>query len=136
MAPASVLAADLQRDLAVAADPGLPSGSEAETLLPAQLGPRTKYASAERRLMAAVLEDAYHTYLKYGRYVAGRGAETFLETARWFESADRSWPFSFECICDALDLSPDRVRRSIQSQLGALRARDGVRPPDLRRVLF
>src|SRR5262245_48793054 len=113
MARSSVLAEDLQRDLTGAVDPGLPGGAtDSDTLLPSQLGPRTKSATAERRLMAAVLEDAYHTYIKYGRYTAGRGADVFLETARWFESADRAWPYSFECICDALDLSPDRVRRS------------------------
>jgi hypothetical protein len=31
----------------------------------------------------------------------------------WFVSQDRSWPFSFENICDAIDLDPDRMRAAL-----------------------
>jgi hypothetical protein len=33
--------------------------------------------------------------------------------AAWVTSTDRAWPFSFENICEALDMDPQRVRREL-----------------------
>jgi hypothetical protein len=61
----------------------------------------------ELRLMAAVLEDAIHVLRKRPRSRAGR------EAREWLHSNDRSWPFAYERICEALDLDADQVRNRI-----------------------
>jgi hypothetical protein len=61
----------------------------------------------ELRLMAAVLEDAIHVLRKRPRSRAGR------EAREWLHSSDRSWPFSYERICEALSLDADQVRKRI-----------------------
>jgi hypothetical protein len=64
--------------------------------------------AGEYRLMAAVLEDALDVYRRSARTPTGR--RTFREIEAWFESRDRSWPFSFERICEALSLDADMIR--------------------------
>jgi hypothetical protein len=62
----------------------------------------------ERRLMLAVLEDALRTVT--GARL-GRTNVTWLQRElAWFLSGDRSHPFAFECICDALDIDADWLR--------------------------
>ena len=65
----------------------------------------------EQRLLRAVLEEAL------AEFAAGRmAAPSPLDNQRrrelldWFASHDRSWPCSFENVCDAIDLDPERVR--------------------------
>lgn len=75
--------------------------------------PRHGPLAAERQLMLAVLADAVRSY------VGNRGARDrearvlFRETLAWFTSPDRTTLFSFESICDALDIEPDYVRRML-----------------------
>ena len=64
----------------------------------------------ELRLMAAVLEDAIHVLRKRPRSRAGR------EAREWLHSVDRSWPFSFERICEALSLEPEYIRMGLYRQ--------------------
>ncbi|HZP41490.1 MAG TPA: hypothetical protein VFD84_08245 [Candidatus Binatia bacterium] len=61
----------------------------------------------ELRLMAAVLEDAVNVLRKRPRSRAGR------EAREWMASRDTTWPFSYERICEALDLDPNTVRREV-----------------------
>jgi len=124
-------------------DPGAPTepevaGSwiETETVLPAQFirNARAACATGERRLMAAVLGDAISVYLKYTGYERGRGAWLFAETNRWFQSPDRTWPFSFERICEAFDFEPQEIRRRLTQQAAETRRTGRVIPNiDLRR---
>jgi len=69
----------------------------------------------ELRLMAAVLEDAIHVLRKRPRSRAGR------EAREWLHAADRSWPFSFERICEALDLDPAQVRTKVTTNGAVVR---------------
>jgi hypothetical protein len=69
-----------------------------------------RHQRGEFRLMAAVLEDALHVLRKRPHSRAWR------ETRAWLSSRDRSWPLSFESICDALDLHPDGVRRQVSAE--------------------
>jgi len=73
-------------------------------------GPEAARLQPEKRLMLAVLEDAIETLFKTAgaRHRAGRSL--FAETMEWFTPDDTSWPFSFVNICEALGLSPSRVR--------------------------
>jgi hypothetical protein len=65
----------------------------------------------EQRLLRAVLEEAL-AELAAGRMVAATALDNRrrLELLDWFASHDRSWPCSFENVCDAIDLDPERVR--------------------------
>ena len=87
--------------------------------------PRHGPLAAERQLMLAVLADAVRSY------VGNRGARDhesralFRETLAWFKSADRTTLFSFESICDALDIEPDYVRRVLVARAAHKRATAG-----------
>jgi hypothetical protein len=70
--------------------------------------------SGERRLMAAVLADAIHLYLKHARGGNAPSQILFRETERWIESGDRSSLLSFENVCDVLDIDADRLRRALR----------------------
>ena len=69
-----------------------------------------RHQRGEFRLIAAVLEDALHVLRKRPQNRA------WQETRAWLGSRDRSWPLSFENICDALDLDPDAVRRQVSAE--------------------
>jgi hypothetical protein len=73
-------------------------------------------ADRERRLLWAVLLDAVHCYRRNrptARSVRVRRA--WLRECRWFQSDDRSSPFCFVSICDALGLDASYVRRLLGS---------------------
>jgi hypothetical protein len=70
----------------------------------------------EQRLMCAVLEESL-TELAATRVAARSRLEGHPhrdELLAWFASPDRSWPFSFENICDAIDLDPGQVRAGLR----------------------
>jgi len=80
---------------------------------------RTTELSGEKRLMAAILADAVHCYLKNHH---GRGAAAqilFRETEAWIESRDQSWLLSFENICDVLGIVADPLRRALRAQIAS-----------------
>ena len=70
---------------------------------------RAGRGAAEQALMSAVLEDAI-------RCLAGeigprsKRPELAIEAREWLMDTDRRWPFSFENICDALDMNADQLR--------------------------
>jgi hypothetical protein len=41
--------------------------------------------------------------------------ELWREVEEWVEDREPSWPFSFENICDVLDLKPDYLRRGLRT---------------------
>ena len=68
----------------------------------------------ERLLMLAVLEDAIDCFQKYAHARDPRGRQMFEESLEWVGSDDRSWLFSFENICDTLEINADYVRRGLR----------------------
>jgi hypothetical protein len=68
----------------------------------------------ERSLMLAVLRDAVECYQKYALARDPRGRFEFDEARRWIESPDRDWPYSFENICDVLDIDPVYLREGLE----------------------
>ena len=72
----------------------------------------------ERMLMLAVLEDAVVCIQKYASASKGRGKRWFRETMEWVLRDDDNWLFSFNNVCEAVDLDPGYVRRAM-SQLAA-----------------
>jgi hypothetical protein len=81
------------------------------------------YGFPERRLMLAVLEDAIRNLLLAKR--AAISPRRVREDMAWFESVDRSDPFTFESVCDALGIDPDWLRGRLLA--GALPARGKLR---------
>jgi len=67
----------------------------------------------EERLMFAVLTDAVECFQKYQGGQSRRARVLFAEAAEWIESRDSSWPFSFEQICQALNLNPGYLRTGL-----------------------
>ena len=86
-----------------------------ETILPSQFFARKgapQRQTGEHRLMLAVLEDAVNIYCNPRS--THRGVRAMREIEQWFASRDVSHPFSFERVCQALDLSIDYVRRGVR----------------------
>ena len=100
-----------------------------DTILPAQFFLEKSISDldcpGERRLMAAVLEDAIRVYRQDAGARNRRRQRLFRETEQWIESTDRSWPFAFERICEILGLDPDYLRRGLREWKG--RAQQGLR---------
>jgi hypothetical protein len=65
--------------------------------------------------MIAVLEDAVDVYRKQAGCHDGRGAELFREAEEWLEDPDRTWLFSFQNICDVLDIDSEYLRRGLHA---------------------
>ena len=89
-----------------------------DTLLPSQYFGRMRRRSefdGERRLMIAVLEDAVDVYRKQVTAKDARGQQLFREAEEWIDDPDRTWLFSFQNICDVLDLDADYVRRGLHA---------------------
>jgi hypothetical protein len=89
-----------------------------DTLLPSQFFDRVRRRSehdGERRLMIAVLEDAVDVYRKQAGTRDPRGSQLFREAEEWIEDPDRSWLFSFQNICDVLDIDADYLRRGLHA---------------------
>ena len=89
-----------------------------DTLLPSQYFDRVRQRrqfDGERRLMIAVLEDAVDVYRKQVTAHDPRGQQLFIEAEGWFDDADRTWLYSFENICDVLDLDADYLRRGLRA---------------------
>jgi hypothetical protein len=85
-----------------------------------------RHPSGVRRLMAALLEDTAHIYSRNAG--AGESSRLFQEAKTWVESDDQVWPFSFERVCEALQLDAEWVRGRLRAvhtgaRIGAVEAR-------------
>jgi hypothetical protein len=90
---------------------------EPHTILPVQFFTHRQGERAwtrEQCLMAAILEDAIGIYVKPAPPQTSKGRQVSLETRRWVHSNDRTWIFSFLCICEALNLDPNAIRRGLR----------------------
>jgi len=77
-------------------------------------GEHAEVESGARALMRAVLQDAILCLLGLAADVPKRDREWATVQARhWFASHDLTWPFSFESICNVLDLEPSSLRRQL-----------------------
>jgi len=71
---------------------------------------RKSIRDAEERLMLAVLENATEDFQKYALATNRRGIELFQATEQWILETDDCSIFSFESICEHLQLDPDYMR--------------------------
>lgn len=84
-----------------------------DTVLPSQYYAALKRKGAhepERRLVIAVLQDAVDCYQKHLRAQDRKARQLFVDAQQWIDSEDRSWPFSFENVCDLLQINADYLR--------------------------
>lgn len=94
-----------------------PSFFEPDVLLPTQFFAtfqRERRIERERLLMLAVLEDAVECYRRYAHARHPQARRLFEEAREWLDSADRSDLFTFETICDSLEIDADHVRRRLR----------------------
>jgi hypothetical protein len=98
---------------------------EPDTLLPVQFAGRMgsrRSQVGEFRLMNAILEDAVDMYRKHADADRGRKLDLFDEAEASIESTDSAWVFSFENICDMLDLDADCLRAGLRAHKVRVRA--------------
>lgn len=91
---------------------------EPDALLPTQFYAAFRGGSAvkgEKRLMLAVLQDALECYQKYACAREIHGHQLFSEADEWICCQDRTWYFSFENICETLEINPDYLRNGVQT---------------------
>lgn len=72
---------------------------------------RRGYIEPERYLMLAVLKDAL---LDYTKNVATRN-QRFRSARVWFFNEQSDRLFSFETICEVLNLNPSYIRRQLRA---------------------
>lgn len=103
------------------------AGSDPAGLLPSQYrsgGAASPLDRAALRLMQAVLQRAVNDYLELGSSVGD--LREFASLSSWFGSRASDSPFSFEGICEALDLDGDAVRKGVARRLSEAVALDSA----------
>ena len=81
-----------------------------------------RIAEPQKRLMLAVLQTVVDdcTGSAYRRSTGQLGpvdSKAQLEATEYVTSDDRSWPFSFRNVCDALGLDVEYLRRGIRTAM-------------------
>ena len=74
---------------------------------------RSASLSSEKRLMFAVLHDAFDCYQKYLFAIDREGRQLFEGAAAWINCTSKDHLFSFESITEALDIEPNYFRRGL-----------------------
>src|SRR6266436_5569165 len=67
----------------------------------------------EERLMFAILESAVEDFQKYVLARNPSGKKLFQDAEEWFLEKDSDELFSFENICETLQLHPDYIRQGL-----------------------
>lgn len=79
----------------------------------------------ERRLMIAILEDAVNCFMKQLHAVDPKPRQLYLDAEEWIMAEDPTWFFSFENVCNTLDLNPEYLREGLIKWRDAERRRIG-----------
>ena len=90
--------------------------SPADIILPAQyFGTMGNGGlSGEQRLMLAVLIDAINVLQSWQGGKNMRKRRDFAEAAQWVNTCGTSHPFSFDSVCDALEIDSELVRSRLR----------------------
>jgi hypothetical protein len=70
--------------------------------------------SAEQRLMLAVLVDALNVLQSWRGVGSGRKRRDFAEAAQWVNCVGTTHPFSFDSICDVLEINSELLRSRLR----------------------
>jgi len=98
-------------------DERLPGLFEPDTLLPIQYfeAMRKKHLlEGEKRLILSVLEDAVECFMKCIDSPTSKGQRLFRDADEWINLEDKHWVFSFDNVCDMLDINPEYMRRGLR----------------------
>lgn len=95
----------------------MPGGQVLDIYPPIPEARELRIGEGEKRLIYAVLQDALRRFQKYAGAPGYRERSFFLEEQAWFRSEDRTWPLSFERICETLDYDPSRIRKFLAEEL-------------------
>lgn len=90
---------------------------EPDALLPSQFYGthlRRIERQPERRLALAVLQNAVECFQNYMHRRDPKARRLYLDAKAWIFSTDRTWPFSFNNLCDALQIEPEYLRRGVR----------------------
>ena len=68
----------------------------------------------ERRLMLAVLVDAINILQRWNKIGRARERRTFADAAQWVLMQGANYPFSFDNVCDALNIDPQMLRQRLR----------------------
>jgi hypothetical protein len=101
-----------------ALDERLPGLFEPDTLLPIQYfeAMRRKHLlEGEKRLVLSVLEDAVECYMKCLTSTTSKGQKLFRDAEEWINLEDKRWVFSFDNVCEMLDINPEYLRRGLRN---------------------
>ena len=102
-------------------DERLPALFEPDTLLPIQYfeAMRRKHLlEGEKRLILSVLEDAIECFMKCMDSATNKGQRLYREADKWIALEDKHWVFSFDNVCDMLDINPEYMRRGLRDWKG------------------
>ena len=85
-----------------------------DVVLPAQPFNPPKELAPEHRLRMAVLDHAIRCVKHYRFPTDARGRRLFHEARQWLLAAEPHWAYSFEHICEVLDLDANAVRHRLR----------------------
>jgi len=74
---------------------------------------KTNIREGEKRLMLALLENAIEDFQKYVRANDQTGKELFTAAEEWFLATDNDSLFSFENICEYLQINSNYLRQGL-----------------------
>ena len=74
---------------------------------------RRFHLEPERVLMLAVLQDAVFCFQDHAVAKCKRKQSLYRDAEEWISCTDRSYPFSFENVCEALGFEPDYLREGL-----------------------
>jgi hypothetical protein len=77
---------------------------------------------AEQRLMLAVLIDAINILQGWNRLGSARKRRAFAEAGQWVTTRRCDYPFSFDSVCDALNIDPEMLRKRLANLVMGLGA--------------
>jgi hypothetical protein len=88
---------------------------ESDVILPAQYfgAMGASGLSGEQRLMLAVLVDAINILQRWQRVESAHKRRAFAEVAHWVNTTRTGSQFSFENVCDALDIDSKVLRERL-----------------------
>jgi hypothetical protein len=98
-------------------DEKLPGLFEPDTLLPIQYfeAMRKKHLlEGEKRLILSVLEDAIECFMKCIDATSSKSQRLFRDAEEWIGLEDKHWVFSFDNVCEMLDINPEYLRRGLK----------------------
>ena len=89
---------------------------------------RKEYLEPEKTLLLAILEDAIH-HFQHDRNASDRlSRERFLEAEAWIMTPGTDWIFTFDNVCELLNIDPEYLRGRLKG-LGAQNIRTSRKKP-------